>query len=76
MDAVPNMLVGLVLGAAGWWMLDFRRRAMAWAGAACIVAAVYFLATGTVALLGRPVALSVITAGAAMAASAALNDID
>ena len=77
MDAASNVVLGLALGAAGWRLLDVRRRPVVWAGAMCIVAAVYFLVTGAIAELGRPVALSVITAAcAAMAAGAVLGDLE
>lgn len=77
MDAVSSMVLGLAMGAAGWWLLDFRRRPVTWVGAMCFVAAVYFLANGAIMALGRPVALHVITvAGAAIAASGVLADIE
>lgn len=77
MDPVSNMALGLALGAAGWWLLDFRRRPLVWVGAACFIAAVCFLVNGAVATLGRRVALNVITvAGVAMVASGMLANVE
>ena len=73
MSGVPNIALGLALGALGRWLLLARRPGEAWVGAVCFGAAVYLLATGTIDVLDRPVALNVITAvGAAMAASGVL----
>ena len=77
MDAVPNVVPGVALGAAGWWMLDILWRPAAWVGAVCIVAAVHIMVTGAITVLGRPLALNVNTvAGAAIAASGVFAEME
>lgn len=72
-SAVASIVLGLALGALGRWLPLARRIGEAWVGAVCFAAAVYLLVTGTIDVLGWPVALNAITAaGAAMAASGVL----
>ena len=77
MDAVPNPVLGVALGAAGWWLLVFRRRPVAWVGAMCFVSAVCLFVSAAITVLGRPVALNVIAAaGAAMAAGGVFAEME
>lgn len=77
MDAGPNMVLGVALGAAGWWLLGFRRRPATWVGAVCFVAAVCLVVIGAITVLGRPVASNVIAAvAAAILASGVFGELE
>ncbi|MDE0650626.1 MAG: hypothetical protein OXI12_09820 [Gammaproteobacteria bacterium] len=62
MGAVSSIVLGMALGALGWWLSVSRWRTEGWVGAIFIAAAVCLLANGAIAALGRSVALNVITA--------------
>ena len=68
MGAVSSIVLGMALGALGWWLSVSSGRRDSSIVAMCFVAAACFLVYGAMAGLGRAVALMVIAASGLLAA--------